>query len=145
MKKNRKKKIKKVVKKAERGFKQIQDYLADVAKRDPSKMLDLTLYGIAAYYGYRGVEQAIKKPTVEQKLAGAASAMVALKLAQSPNVIAGASGTAFLAGIGLLNIWNPLTEAATAGAEAIKQRSAELPFPIGIGIDVKWPWMVPAA
>ena len=38
------------------------------------------------------------------------SGLIAFKLATSRNLIAGASGTLYLAGLGLIDAWNPLTE-----------------------------------
>jgi len=38
------------------------------------------------------------------------SGLIAYKLARSDNLIAGASGTLYLAGLGLIDAWNPLTE-----------------------------------
>jgi len=46
---------------------------------------------------------------LEMKLGGAASAIIALKLASSMNLVAGASGTAYLASLGLINFWDPIT------------------------------------
>jgi len=71
------------------------------SKLKPHEIIDILLYGTVAYYGYRAVP---KEFPLETKIGGATFSMVSLKLAQSPNLIAGASGVAGLGGVGLANI-----------------------------------------
>ena len=47
---------------------------------------------------------------IEQIIGTGFSGLIAYKLATSRNLIAGASGTLYLAGLGLIDAWNPLTE-----------------------------------
>ena len=49
-----------------------------------------------------------RKP--EQIIGTGFSGLIAYKLATSQNLIAGASGTAFLGALGLIDVWNPLAE-----------------------------------
>ena len=48
-----------------------------------------------------------RKP--EQIIGTGFSGLIAYKLATSRNLVAGASGTLYLAGLGLIDAWNPLT------------------------------------
>ena len=47
---------------------------------------------------------------IEEIIGTGFSGLIAYKLARSRNLIAGASGTLYLAGLGLIDAWNPLTE-----------------------------------
>ena len=46
-----------------------------------------------------------------QALGASGSGIIAYQLAKSMNLVAGASGTAYLAGLGLINVWGPGIEA----------------------------------
>ena len=58
---------------------------------------------------------------LKTKISVALSAPVAYKLATSPNLIAGASGTVYLATLGLIDVWNPLTGAYESGMMGLKK------------------------
>jgi len=77
--------------------------------------LNLALYGIVGIAGY----QAASKLGVDG-LGGATAGIIALRLATSDNEIAGASGTAVLAAIGLIDAVNPLAE-AVAQAPGVRE------------------------
>jgi len=47
---------------------------------------------------------------IEEIIGTGFSGLIAYKLATSRNLIAGASGTLYLAGLGLIDAWNPLSE-----------------------------------
>jgi len=76
----------------------------------PEDWVNVALYGAAAIAGY----QAARRLGADwiNALGGAATGLVAMRLAQSGNLIAGASGAAALGVIGLIDVWNPLVSAA---------------------------------
>ena len=88
---------------------------------DRTNILDLIMYGTAAIFGgraaYLATDNFIAIP------GGAATGIIALKLASSRNIIAGASGVATLAAIGLANIINPdmMVNPIAAQSEAWKE------------------------
>lgn len=130
-----------------------------IDKLTSKQIMELITNGIVAYAGYKAVENIfpghyeertikvggtrpgeggvgytetvwVEGATLSQKLGGAASALIALKLACSMNLVAGASGTAYLAGLGLLDLW---------GSDIIKipeasfEKAKAMPFPFGFG------------
>ncbi|MFH1327292.1 MAG: hypothetical protein ABIH76_00330 [Candidatus Bathyarchaeota archaeon] len=86
---------------------------------DAKNVLDLFTAAICAYGGYRAGE-VIGQP-IETRLGMAASGVLGYQLAKSMNPVAGASGTVLLASYGLINVWNPLTEAAESAEQAIQK------------------------
>lgn len=74
----------------------------------PAQLLDLTAALVSTYYGYKAAELTGAK--FPDSLKGAGVGLIAYRLARSRNLIAGASGTLGLAGIGLVNVWNPLRD-----------------------------------
>lgn len=69
-------------------------------------IINLAGAGISAYAGFRAGQVAGADLAGSMGVAG--SAVIAYQLAKSNNVIAGGSGVAYLASLGLINIWNPL-------------------------------------
>ncbi len=104
------------------------------------EFLDIITRLSVAYFGY----QAGKRigGNLEHNISLALTSIIAYDLAKSDNLIAGASGMAFLSGIGLINVWNPLSISIEMqfqnllnilgeGFEDLKQQAWKLtsPFP----------------
>lgn len=80
----------------------IEKALAEFGKKmKPQDIIDIILYGTVAYYGFRAIPD---DAPIEHKVGGSAVAMVSLKLAMSPNMVAGASGVVGLSVVGLANV-----------------------------------------
>jgi len=93
-------------------------------------LLNLISAGICAYAGFNAAKQLGGDDI--QAVSGAGSGIIAYQLAKSMNLIAGASGTAYLASLGILNLWSPVDVAAAAVG-----RAKTMPFPFGFGLE--WP------
>lgn len=75
-------------------------------------ILNLVASGISAYGGYAAAKRLGGDEVTA--LGGAASGIIAYQLAKAPNIVAGASGTAYLASLGIVNLWDPITGVAKA-------------------------------
>lgn len=94
----------------------------------PSDIIDMIASLTAFYAGFNAGQLA--KVDLKGSLGLGGSGVIALQLAKSPNIVAGASGTAFLASLGLINVWNPLTQAVSEIVEKIPPLKAPPPtFP----------------
>ena len=77
----------------------------------PSDLIDLVAALTAGFAGFRAGQLAGVNLVGSLGLGG--SGVMAYQLAKSPNVVAGASGVAYLASLGLINVWNPLTQSVS--------------------------------
>ena len=91
-------------------------------------ILNLIAAGICSYAGY----VAAKKLGADevQAVGGAGSGLIAYQLAKSMNLVAGASGTAYLAGLGILDVWG--ADIAKIPQDTFEKAKA-MPFPFGFG------------
>lgn len=90
-------------------------------------ILDVILAAACAYAGWQAGENlgADSKVKTGMALSGA----IAYRLATSGNLIAGASGTLLLGAYGLIDVWNPLSQAIASGIGVIKEKIEALPEP----------------
>ena len=98
-------------------------------------VLNLVAAGISAYAGYSAAKQLGANESVA--LGAAGSGIIAYQLAKSMNMVAGASGTAYLASLGLIHLWSPveIVKAIVEIPEQVVERAKTLPFPFGWGLD----------
>ena len=108
---------------------------------DNGHILDYIAAGICAYAGYHAGEE-MQQP-IEVKAGLAASGLIAYQLSKSMNLVAGASGVAYLASLGLISAWNPMRQGAQEAwqqfAETIGQpevKPKEMLFP-----PLNMPWL----
>lgn len=99
-------------------------------------VLNLVGAGISAFAGY----SAAKTLGADEGVAIGAgmSGIIGYQLAKAPNMIAGASGTAYLASLGLIQLWGPLENIGKAIVDIPGQaveRAKTMPFPFGLGLD----------
>lgn len=79
-----------------------------ISNTNAKEILDLILTGATAYLGY-SASKALGA-NLKDRLKGALTGAVAYRLALAPNMIAGASGTIALAGLGLISVYNPIQQ-----------------------------------
>ncbi|GAG92589.1 unnamed protein product [marine sediment metagenome] len=77
------------------------DKIAEKVLEKIQHLPDLLLKGGLFYAGARATGEA---STVQQKLLGGTTALVGLRLAESPNLASGIAGVAVLGGIGVMNL-----------------------------------------
>jgi len=69
-------------------------------------LLNLFAAGVCAFGGYSAAKRLGGNETAA--LGGAATSVVAFQLAKSMNIIAGGAGIGFLAGVGVIDVYDPL-------------------------------------
>ena len=71
-------------------------------------VLDYAAALVCIYAGYKAGEE-MQQP-LEVKIGLASSGLIAYQAMKSRNLVAGASGIAYLASLGLINAWNPIQQ-----------------------------------
>lgn len=104
---------------------------------DNGHAIDYAAALICVFAGYKAGED-LKQP-LEVKAGLAASGLIAYQAMKSRNLVAGASGIAYLASLGLINAWNPISQAIEPTIEQAAERAKTMPFPFGFGMGWEWP------
>jgi len=86
-------------------------------------LLNLIAGAGCAYAGYNAA--VIAGADIAGQIGAAGSGIIAFQLAKSMNVIAGGSGTAYLAALGLINVWNPLVSTLEVAYGAVTPRNID--------------------
>jgi len=120
-------------------LKRVADHIGKAI--DNGHILDYISAVICAYAGYKAGEE-LNQP-LEVKAGLAASGLIAYQAMKSKNLVAGASGIAYLASLGLITAWNPIQQGAQQAwqefAETIGQpevKPKEMLFP-----PLNMPWL----
>ena len=89
-------------------LKHIAEHIGKITDNTSWKdILDVILAGASGYAGFAAAQTL--GANTQDSLKSALLGMIAYRLATSPNLIAGASGTIVLGSLGLIDVWNPLT------------------------------------
>jgi len=92
---------------------------------DNEKLTDL-LAGLGCFAAGSIAAYNLGARKIEQIIGTGFSGLIAYKLATSRNLIAGASGTLYLAGLGLIEAWNPITGILQTVATEMEKETEEL-------------------
>jgi len=123
-------------------LKHIAEHIGKVIDNTSAKeILDLVLTGATAYLGY-SASKALGA-NLKDSLKGALTGAVAYRLALAPNMIAGASGTIALAGLGLISVYNPIQQwlqvnLGWSGSKELEEKLGNIPEVVN-----PWQWLNP--
>lgn len=102
-----------------------------IGQKSPSELIDLLLYGTAAFTGGRAAYYLPGFRTPQGITAGAISGMISMKLATSKNAVSGAAGLIGLAALGIANAPSADMEIHEVFFESFKKQLESWFFPLG--------------